>query len=90
MSALANNIFSSVERGLLPDALIRAGIRKLCRERLQEITVDDATQANERLFKLVEQMHQSTIALVPAGMSVLSNLLILFTQLGDRFPTLKA
>jgi len=65
MTALANHIFSSVEKGLLPDALIRAGIRKLCRERLQEIAVDDATQANERLFTLVEQMQQSTIALVP-------------------------
>ena len=32
----------------------------------------------------------SMLALAPAGMSVLSNLLILFTQLGDKFPTLKA
>ncbi|MES1190688.1 MAG: cyclopropane-fatty-acyl-phospholipid synthase family protein [Steroidobacter sp.] len=65
MSALANNIFSSVERGLLPDALIRAGIRRLCRERLQEIATDNAEQANERLFALVGQMRQATIALVP-------------------------
>lgn len=65
MSALANNILGSVERGLLPDALIRAGIRKLCRERLQEISAGDAQRANELTFELVNAMQQSTIALVP-------------------------
>ena len=65
MSALANNIFSSVERGLLPDALIRAGIRRLSRERLHEISTDNVEQANERLFAMVASMRQSTIALVP-------------------------
>jgi len=52
-------------------------------------TVPAGTSGFLELF-LAKLAACSTIALVPAGMSVLSNLLILFTQLGDRFPTLKA
>src|SRR5271154_4828817 len=52
-----------VESGLVPDALIRASIRKMLRERLQE---EDrgSTEANRAaLLAFVEQMKQSPIAL---------------------------
>ncbi|MEO1574200.1 MAG: SAM-dependent methyltransferase, partial [Pseudomonadota bacterium] len=53
------------ERDLIPDALIRIGIRRLLRQRLDEIDHDDcaATARHEREF--ARHMREAPIALVP-------------------------
>ena len=52
-----------VESGLVPDALIRAGIRKMLRERLAEEDAGSDVANRERLLKFLEQMNGSAIAL---------------------------
>src|SRR5580698_9771926 len=51
-----------LEKNLLPDWLIRIGIRRLLRERLQEENQGDAAAQQARLLKLVEELKQSPIA----------------------------
>jgi cyclopropane-fatty-acyl-phospholipid synthase len=51
-----------VEQGRVPDVLIRAGIRRLLRERLAE-EGGGCEQRNERLYALLEQMAASPLAL---------------------------
>jgi cyclopropane-fatty-acyl-phospholipid synthase len=52
-----------VESGLVPDALIRAAIRKMLRDRLQEEDRGTEEANREHLRTFVEQMKQSPIAL---------------------------
>ncbi|MCX5661340.1 MAG: cyclopropane-fatty-acyl-phospholipid synthase [Planctomycetota bacterium] len=54
-----------MERGLVPDALIRAGIRRLCVRRLEEIAADDCEARQERLTALLASMASAPIAPVP-------------------------
>ena len=69
MSTAANKASSTVlawtEKGLVPDSVIRAGIRRLCRQRLQDIRADDPEAAAKALDSFVEKMNGSPIALVP-------------------------
>jgi cyclopropane-fatty-acyl-phospholipid synthase len=44
------------EQGLVPDALVRAGIRRVIRERQDEIAADDVEAAADRLETFVQQM----------------------------------
>jgi cyclopropane-fatty-acyl-phospholipid synthase len=53
------------ERGAVPDAAIRRGIRKLNTQRLRDERVDDVAVQRERLFAFVSRMRQSPIALRP-------------------------
>lgn len=53
------------ESGLVPDVLVRAGIRGLCRRRLVEIHADDAAQSAADLNDFVAMMSASPVALVP-------------------------
>jgi cyclopropane-fatty-acyl-phospholipid synthase len=53
------------EKGLLPDAIIRAGIRRLLRERLEEIAADDVEQSAAREQAFLEIMRRGPIAEVP-------------------------
>jgi len=53
---------SWLEKDLLPDWLIRMGIRRLCAGRLREISAGDAVQQHERLMRFVEELRQSPIA----------------------------
>ena len=50
MSFLARPAFAAMEKGWVPDPLIRAGIRALCRARLKEI----GTPAGEREHRMAE------------------------------------
>lgn len=50
------------ERGLLPDGLIRLGIRGLLRERLREIHADDHESQMNHNQRLIEQLRTSPIA----------------------------
>jgi cyclopropane-fatty-acyl-phospholipid synthase len=69
MSTAANKASSTVlawtERGLVPDSVIRAGIRRLCRQRLRDIEAHDPEASGARLEHFVEQMNSSPVALVP-------------------------
>ncbi|MEQ8206180.1 MAG: cyclopropane-fatty-acyl-phospholipid synthase family protein [Woeseia sp.] len=53
------------ESGLLPDAIIRAGIRRLLKQRLAEIHADDCELSAAALSGFVEMMNGSAIALLP-------------------------
>jgi cyclopropane-fatty-acyl-phospholipid synthase len=53
------------ERGAIPDAAIRRGIRKLNAQRLTEEWTGDVALEREKLFTFVERMRQSPIALRP-------------------------
>ena len=56
---------SLAERGLLPDALIRAGIRRLLRNRLRDLHESDCEQQLEVLHNFVVLMEHSAIAPLP-------------------------
>jgi cyclopropane-fatty-acyl-phospholipid synthase len=52
-----------IEKGLVPDAVIRAAIRKMLRERLREEDRGSEEANRAKLLAFVEQMKQSPIAL---------------------------
>jgi len=54
-----------IEQGLVPDGVIRAGIRRLARQRLAEIQTDDPEAAADRLEAFVCEMQRSPVALLP-------------------------
>jgi len=53
------------ESGYVPDSLIRHGIRKLLRERLEEIKASDISTMAEEQIAFIESMDNSDIALLP-------------------------
>lgn len=50
---------------MLPDTIIRAGIRKLTKARLEEISADNCEAGMARLTSFIAAMNQSAIAEVP-------------------------
>lgn len=52
-----------LERNLLPDWLIRAGVRRLCAARLREEDCGDVEQQRARLLHFVEELKASPIAI---------------------------
>jgi cyclopropane-fatty-acyl-phospholipid synthase len=65
-TALAEPVSLSMrllERGLLPDFLIRVGIRRLLRERLQEEDRGGPEAQQQHLMKLIARLRQSPIAI---------------------------
>jgi cyclopropane-fatty-acyl-phospholipid synthase len=64
-SKASSTILEWTEQGLVPDSVIRAGIRRLCRQRLKEIGADDIESSARDLERFVENMDASPIALVP-------------------------
>ena len=53
---------SLLEKGLLPDFLIRIGIRDICAQRLKEETVADLEQQQKQFMDFVNLLKQSPIA----------------------------
>ncbi len=53
------------EQGLLPDSVIRAGIRRLLKQRLAQIDAHDAEAACARTERFVAEMEAAPIALLP-------------------------
>lgn len=53
------------ERGLLPDALLRVGIRRLCAQRLREVSAGSAEQRSGRDRRLIGQLRGSPVAIHP-------------------------
>ena len=57
------SLIDFAERGLLPDALIRHGIRQLCRQRLQDEGIADTGAADARFNQLIAELKSSPIAI---------------------------
>ncbi len=64
IDAALNSVIDVTERGLLPDNLVRLGIRQLCRQRLGEERRAHAASRNRRRAFL-DEMARSPIALLP-------------------------
>ncbi len=65
MGAIPARAISWTETGLVPDSVIRSGIRRLLEAKLAQIKADDNEVAAATLNDFVEMMRQSPIALVP-------------------------
>ena len=65
MSALAEKAVNWTESGLVPDSVIRAGIRRLLESKRKEIHSGDVEFATHTLNRFVDMMNASPIALVP-------------------------
>lgn len=55
------------ERGLVPDALTRLGIRRLCAQRLRDEGADDLARADARFRELLSELRLSPIAIETAA-----------------------
>ena len=65
MSHAAQLAINWIEQGLVPDAVVRAGIRRLCEQRLREISSHDCEAAAAAAEQFVRGMDASDIALLP-------------------------
>ncbi|MEO5686639.1 MAG: cyclopropane-fatty-acyl-phospholipid synthase family protein [Burkholderiaceae bacterium] len=54
-----------VEQGLVPDRVIRLGIRRLLKDRLAEMHVNDAEAAEQATQAFIDEMRRAPIALLP-------------------------
>src|SRR3546814_2145879 len=61
------NVIDAAERGLLPDALLRLGIRRLCARRLRDEHLDDLALADLRFAQLLDTLRNSPIAIETAA-----------------------
>ncbi|HIV71842.1 MAG TPA: cyclopropane-fatty-acyl-phospholipid synthase family protein [Candidatus Aquabacterium excrementipullorum] len=59
----APGLLGLAERGLVPDALLRLGIRRLCAQRLHDETAGGAEQQAERFRQRIAELRQSPIAI---------------------------
>lgn len=65
MHAVSNLAINWSEQGLVPDAVIRAGIRRLCKQRLADIHAGDAEAAAVACEHFVTHMHAAALAPLP-------------------------
>lgn len=65
MSAVAAKAISWTESGLVPDTVIRSGMRRLLERKLVEICAGDVELAANTISEFTAMMRQSPIALVP-------------------------
>ena len=65
MNAASDRAIGWVEQGLVPDRVVRAGIRRLLQQRLAEIEATDSANAADRMSAFIEMMDQSPIAPIP-------------------------
>ena len=59
----APGLLGLAERGLLPDALLRLGIRRMCAERLREERAGGVAAQAERQARLIELLRHSPVAI---------------------------
>ena len=65
MTTTTARAVSWVEQGLVPDRVVRLGIRRLLKERLAEVHAADAEAAEQANQAFIEEMRRAPIALVP-------------------------
>ncbi len=65
MSPAARRVFEWVDQGLVPDAAVRSGIRRLCEQRLAEIRASDCEAAADATEDFVRAMDAAEIAPLP-------------------------
>lgn len=65
MTNITSRAVSWTESGLVPDSVIRAGIRRLLDAKRREIQAGDVESAANRSNRFVEAMNKSPIALLP-------------------------
>ena len=65
MKFAARQIIAWTEQGLVPDSVIRNGIRRLLRERLLELNAEDVESAAEATARFAEAMNAAPIAPLP-------------------------
>jgi len=65
MNSAGQLAFDLTEQGLVPDAVIRRGIRFLTKQRLKEINANNVEKMDELRQEFIEQMLTAPIALVP-------------------------
>ena len=65
MTTVAAKALSWTEAGMVPDRVIRLGIRRLLDRKRQEIRADNIEHAADLTNRFVEMMNESPIALVP-------------------------
>lgn len=62
MSLLTQSAFSLIEQGLVPDWVIRRGIKSLIRKRLNEISLSNSNELSSHKMTFLENMSRSRIA----------------------------
>lgn len=62
--ALSSLALEFTERGIVPDRLVRSGIRRLLRQRLDEIATDDPAAAAEKAEAFVSSLRAAPVALL--------------------------
>ena len=65
MSAVTEKAVSWTELGIVPDTVIRAGIRRLLESKRREIHAGDIEFAANAMNRFVEHMNTSPVAFVP-------------------------
>ncbi len=63
--SLTNNALQFAEKGHVPDAMLRAGIRRLVKTRLNEIANSDCETGSKMFSDFIATMDKAPIALVP-------------------------
>ena len=58
-----DGVLGLAERGLVPDALLRAGIRRMCAARLQDEHASDPDAAARRHARLIAELRRSPLAI---------------------------
>jgi cyclopropane-fatty-acyl-phospholipid synthase len=65
MSHVTQLAINWVEQGLVPDAVIRAGIRRLCEQRMTQIAATDCESASQIVEGFVRSMEAAEVAPLP-------------------------
>ncbi|MCB1583467.1 MAG: class I SAM-dependent methyltransferase [Xanthomonadales bacterium] len=60
---MIKTLINWVEKGYLPDSMVRAGIRRLVKQRLEEEYVNDAENFDQRYRDFLEEIRHSPLAL---------------------------
>lgn len=65
MNSVSQLAFDLTEQGIMPDIVLRRGIRLLLKQRLKEISSSDVEMMADLQSQFIQQMNESAIALVP-------------------------
>ena len=65
MNSVSQLAFDLTEQGMMPDAVLRRGIRLLLKQRLKEINSTDVEMMADMQSEFIKSMKESAIALVP-------------------------